>query len=259
MKRYSFSALTIEITRRCNKKCPHCMKGDAQNVTMDEQIMDKIFCDVEDVEWIVIGSGEPLLELEKIEYLINKIIESRWTTRVIELTTNGSVLDSRLIEALSVFCSAKDGNVAMLRISNDQFHDKEDYQSAYSFYTEQAIIANSVIRKHSNKGGISVEYVLDDTSDLGNLWYEGRAIDYIDSGNSPYQHKKSNVGYPYLRNHRIKICGGVIPCALRILANGNVGFNEILSYDNSDILSLGNILSESMTEIMDNHNESCML
>lgn len=259
MKRYRFSALWIEVTRRCNKKCPHCMKGDAQDVTMDENTIDKIFRDVEDVEGIVIGSGEPLLELGRIEYLINKLIESRWSTRVIELTTNGSILDDRLIEILSLFCSAKDGNIAMLRISNDQFHDEAEYQNAYSFYSEQANIINSGIRKHLGKSGILVEYVLNNAKELGNLWYEGRAVDYIDSGNSPYMHRKNNVGYPYHHNHRIRICGNTIPCSLRVLANGNVGFSETQSYDRSDALSIGNILSESMTEIIDNHNENCML
>lgn len=259
MKRYRFSALGIEVTRRCNKKCPHCMKGDAQDVTMDENTIDKIFRDVEDVEWIAIGSGEPLLELGRIEYLINKVIESRWSTRVIELTTNGSILDDRLIEILSLFCSAKDGNIAMLRISNDQFHDEAEYQNAYSFYSERADIINSGIRKYLGKSGILVEYVLNNAKELGNLWYEGRAVDFIDSGNSSYKHKENNVGYPYSSNHRIKICGNTIPCSLRVLANGNVGFSEIQSYDRSDALSIGNILSESMTEIIDNHNESCML
>lgn len=258
MKRYRFSALGIEVTRRCNKKCLHCMKGDAQDVTMDKKTMDKIFHDVEDVEWIAIGSGEPLLELGRIEYLINKIIESRWSTRVIELTTNGSILDDRLIEILSLFCSAKDGNIAMLRISNDQFHDEVEYQNAYSFYSKRANIINSGIRKHLGKSGILVDYVLNNSKELGNLWYEGRAVDYIDSGNSPYKHRKNNVGYPYCHNHRIRICGNTIPCILRILANGNVGFDETQSYDRSDALSIGNILSESMTEIIDNHNESCM-
>ena len=179
------------------------MKGDAQDVTMDEKTMDKIFHDVEDVEWIAIGSGEPLLELKRIEYLINKIVESRWSTRVIELTTNGSILDDRLIAILGLFCSAKDGNVAVLRISNDQFHDEVEYQNAYSFYSERANNINSGIRKHLGKSGILVEYVLNNAKELGNLWYEGRAISYIDSGSSPYRHRENNVGYPYCHNHRI--------------------------------------------------------
>lgn len=249
MKRYRFSALRIEITRRCNKKCPHCMKGDAQDVTMDENTIDKIFCDVEDADWVVIGSGEPLLELGRIEYLINKIIESKWSTRVIELTTNGSIQDERIIEALRLFCSARPGNVAFLRISNDQFHDVAEYEDAYSFYTQQA----------NADAGIFVCYVLKDSNELGNLCYEGRAVNYIDSGSCQYQHGKGNVGYPYYHKHRIKICGNLIPCGLRILANGNVSFAEALSYENSDALSIGNILSESMTEIIDKHNQSCTL
>lgn len=258
MKKYSFSALNIEITRRCNKKCPHCMRGNAQNITMSEKIIDRIFCDIQDAEWIILGNGEPLLELERIEYIINKIIESKWTTRVVELTTNGSILDSRLIDALGLFCSAKTGSVAIIRISNDQFHEATSYQQAYLYYTQLANAMNARIRECSDKGGIYVKYVLKDPSEPIDLLYEGKAVDYIDNGNSQYQHGK-NVRYPCHYKHRIKVCGDSIPCKLSILANGNVGFDESQSYDNYDALSIGNILSKSMTEIIEDHNENCML
>ena len=30
-----FNTVIIEVTRRCNMSCPHCLRGDAQNVDMD--------------------------------------------------------------------------------------------------------------------------------------------------------------------------------------------------------------------------------
>jgi len=234
------------------------MRGNAQNITMSEEIIDRIFCDIQDAEWLILGNGEPLLELERIEYIINKIIESKWATRVIELTTNGSILDGRLIDALGLFCSANTGNVAFLRISNDQFHEATLFQQAYLYYTKLANAMNARIRDGSDKGGIHVQYVLEGTSELSNLLYEGRAVDYIDNGGSQYQHGK-NVRYPHHYKHRIKVCGDSIPCRLSILANGNVCLDESQSYTNADALSIGNILSKNMTEIIENHNENCML
>ena len=60
MKRYRFSALGIEITRRCNKKCPHCARGSTQNMTMSEEVIDRIINNAESVEHVTIGSGEAL-------------------------------------------------------------------------------------------------------------------------------------------------------------------------------------------------------
>lgn len=84
MKKYRFNKLTVEITRRCNKKCVHCMRGNAEDVTMDEKIIDRIFDDVRDAARIVLGNGEALLEVGKIEYFIDKLLDSQWSTREIE-------------------------------------------------------------------------------------------------------------------------------------------------------------------------------
>ena len=69
-KKYSLHDLSVEITRRCNKNCLHCMKGDAQNVTITEDIIDRVIADIPDVARLSLVGGEPLLELDKIAYLI---------------------------------------------------------------------------------------------------------------------------------------------------------------------------------------------
>lgn len=62
-KKYSLHALSIEVTRRCNKNCLHCMKGDAQNVTITEAIIDRVIEDIPDVTRLVLAGGEALSEL----------------------------------------------------------------------------------------------------------------------------------------------------------------------------------------------------
>ena len=37
--------MNIELTRRCNMACKHCLRGDAQNLTISKEIIDKIFTD----------------------------------------------------------------------------------------------------------------------------------------------------------------------------------------------------------------------
>lgn len=35
-----FDEIAIELTRRCNLKCAHCFKGEAQDVDMPNEIID---------------------------------------------------------------------------------------------------------------------------------------------------------------------------------------------------------------------------
>lgn len=260
MKKYKLKQLSVEVTRRCNKKCPHCARGNAQNLTMSKEIIDRIINNAEDVEHILIGSGETLLEIERVQYLIDRIIKSHWSPKLLELTTNGTICDKRIIDVFEKFCLSGHKNVALLRISNDQFHDVEEYEQAYAYYKPLADAANDRLRKYSHGGGVFVEYTHKDTKALNSLWYEGKAVEYLDSGkgNGQFRHGK-NVSYPCLYQHRIKIIGDTIPCSLQILANGNVCFFEELSYDNADNLSFGNIGTDSLSAIVDRHNDECLL
>ena len=92
MNRYKFRALGFEITRKCNKKCPICLRGEAQDCTITQGIIDKVFEEVEDCKYISILGGESLLELDMLEYLIDKIVSSNWNIEFFNLTTNGQLL-----------------------------------------------------------------------------------------------------------------------------------------------------------------------
>jgi len=35
--------LVIEVTRRCNMECEHCLRGEAENVDMDIKYIEKLF------------------------------------------------------------------------------------------------------------------------------------------------------------------------------------------------------------------------
>lgn len=257
MKKYRFHGLGIEITRRCNKKCTHCARGEAQNLTMSTETIDKIFKNVSDVDRIVFGSGEALLEVERIEYFIRKLVDSHWNTTMIELTTNGTILDERIIYALEMFCLRKKGNFALLRISNDEFHSPEEYTKAYNYYKSLADLANERLHKYIQSDRILVKYTHPKVGKLGKIWYEGKAVELIDQ--DELQYSPDDIIYPFYFNHRIKICNDLVPCMFNILADGSVCFWGELSYDNSDRLTLGNIYADSLSTIIDRHNNSCML
>ena len=53
--------LLLEATRKCNMACPHCMRGDAEELSMDYAVIDRIFEDVRQIDHLVLTGGEPSL------------------------------------------------------------------------------------------------------------------------------------------------------------------------------------------------------
>ena len=41
--RIAVENLAIELTRKCNLKCNHCMRGNAENKEISDKILDRIF------------------------------------------------------------------------------------------------------------------------------------------------------------------------------------------------------------------------
>lgn len=65
----SFNSIVFEITRKCNLKCEHCVKGAAQNITITKSIINKVLDSVGFCKSIYLTGGEPFLEIDIIEYL----------------------------------------------------------------------------------------------------------------------------------------------------------------------------------------------
>ena len=67
--------LILEVTRRCNMSCAHCLRGDAQALNMPREIIDKVLDSVESIGSVLFTGGEPSLNLEAIRYFFTKAEE----------------------------------------------------------------------------------------------------------------------------------------------------------------------------------------
>lgn len=252
---YKVNTLAIEITRKCNLKCFHCMRGEQQNLSMSKAIIDRIFKCIPDCEHVAFTGGEPLLEIDLIDYFLDSAVKNNWNIKDIQITTNATIKDKKIIDIYKHFCNST-GGCALLRISDDDFHNKENSKAAYEYYKKLVDLAN----KELNRTAIYLEYVSDDANLINHLVYSGRAIDYINNNKSLFTPLgKILVRTPYLVNHRIKICDNTIICSIQISANGNVGLCEDRDYKNIDKLSFGNILESDFTSIINDFNAKCLL
>lgn len=87
------STISFEITRRCNLKCKWCSKGEAQNIDISKDIIDKTLDEIQDyyINNISITGGEPFLKPDLVAYLIDKIIEKNIVVKMLHITSNATI------------------------------------------------------------------------------------------------------------------------------------------------------------------------
>ena len=113
--------ITIEVTRRCNMQCPHCMRGDAMNLDLNPSYLDILMSKIKPgngIERLLLTGGEPSLVPEVIIAIADRIHFPVGTVTVI---TNGKNWSSEFKVAINQLAS-KVGHIDLL-ISKDQYHE----------------------------------------------------------------------------------------------------------------------------------------
>lgn len=132
--------LTLELTRWCNMECWHCLRGDRQRGRMPKPVIDAALRQFENIGTLTFTGGEPTLALDLIEYTLESARYSGIAVGNIHMTTNGSCASERFKRAwLAWLRYCDDNSISALRISRDQYHEKNDrnfYELRY-WWTEK--------------------------------------------------------------------------------------------------------------------------
>ena len=126
--KYNLGDLAIEVTRRCNMSCAHCLRGEAQNMDIDKKYIDKLLEDVSNISYILFTGGEPSLNIEAIEYTLQRCQELNISVGGFYIVTNGknNVLPLT-IACLKWYAYCDDyEDIYGLALSRDMFHDEID-------------------------------------------------------------------------------------------------------------------------------------
>lgn len=119
--RLDFRFVDFEVTRMCNQVCKDwCMRGKMQNVKLSKEMVDKFFDDpIFDmpenkvrIGRVLFSGGEPTLNEDIIEYIIDKIIERGIDVGQLNMVTNGLKYSERIMEAFRRFERHKDAAYA---------------------------------------------------------------------------------------------------------------------------------------------------
>ena len=253
MNKYVFAGLTVELTRKCNMNCPHCGRGDAQDKTMSTDTIDKLIEDVDKVAFLSVTGGEPLLEMDRLLYLIQSI-SNKWDIVALDIVTNGSILDERIIGAFETFCSVDPKRNVLFSISKDEYHTAGAHETAMSFYKPLVQEANARLNP-SDGNGITLDYHNVAERTLG---YSGRAKAIIDKSKKKKKLSKA-LSVDEIGSHRLKIKNNSVYCNVFITADGGITTPNGMEYSKEDANIFGYLSDDTLSNIIKRFNDSNLL
>lgn len=166
--------LVLEVTRKCNMCCDHCLRGDAEEKDMPEEVAFTALSSFSEIGTITFSGGEPFLNKKLICSIVEFILDKKIKVNNFFIATNGMIYDEEIIKSLEklynyINCIDLDaqellpyGNVddlycnedffGSITVSRDFFHDEiplSNYVkfSKLPFFTkDKDIFATSKVR-----------------------------------------------------------------------------------------------------------------
>lgn len=245
-----YKELAFEVTRRCNMKCPHCMRGNAENHTISKEVVDKALDNVSMIGRLLLTGGEPFLEPEMIEYIFDGIIKREIPVMSINIVTNGTIRDKRIAESYNKITDyiAETVGVRMewdkkqlrtigkISVSNDNFHDDIDIMETLKFYREH-LNQHTIITKESPTKKDETDYII----------YLGNAKTATLGENQKYRYTVTPYRVRFLNDEDGSAVA--IHTMIQIGYDGKVLIGEDSSYEQQDKNNYGNILEKPMSQL----------
>lgn len=107
----------IEVSRKCNLDCTHCMRGESENLSIDREVLNKFFDEVKSANKLVISGGEPFMCYDEIKDLVEIIELKNVLISKVIIVTNGTIYDEKIYKLLKEHFS----NIS-INISLDDYH-----------------------------------------------------------------------------------------------------------------------------------------
>lgn len=134
----------LEITERCNLKCAHCLRGDAQNIDMSKEVIDAFLEHTQAIYDLGITGGEPTIYLKGMRYFLESAKRHNVLIASMQFSTNGIVRTQELIDVVKdyheyikgfLIPEQQDKPFIRIYVSKDDFHET-DYEQAYKWYCD---------------------------------------------------------------------------------------------------------------------------
>jgi MoaA/NifB/PqqE/SkfB family radical SAM enzyme len=116
--------LVLEVTRRCNMCCAHCLRGEAQNMDMQKETIDKLLDQTDSISMVTFSGGEPSLNIPLIRYFFERVRETGVSVSSFYVATNGKENQMDLAQLLlKEYVGMEEKELSGVSISVDDFHE----------------------------------------------------------------------------------------------------------------------------------------
>lgn len=123
----NISTLVIEVTRRCNMSCNHCLRGDAQNLNLKPEYVESLLSQVEGIGSITFSGGEPSLAVGVIEHFLSTAKRFKVDIGNFYIATNGlDITEEFILACVKLYAYCDEKNYCSVEVSNDIFHQDEN-------------------------------------------------------------------------------------------------------------------------------------
>lgn len=154
----TLDSLMFEITRRCNMKCEHCLRGEAQDMDISPEVIDRVLDKVDYIGQISFTGGEPSLKPDIMLYILEKCQEKKIEVGSFYLATNAKEVSTQFLFALLKWyaycleCSDEASYACSLAPSADEFHEyvpdaNWNLLKAFSFWSDNKVHSSNPNRK----------------------------------------------------------------------------------------------------------------
>ena len=89
MNKVFFDSLAVEVTRRCNMHCAHCLRGEAENKDISYEVMDALLRHVDGIGVVTFTGGEPSLNCRAIDQFRELCLKYDISVNGFYIVTNG--------------------------------------------------------------------------------------------------------------------------------------------------------------------------
>lgn len=125
--RLELDSLVIEVTRKCSLKCEHCLRGDAQFLSLPIEYADILFERVCSVSCITFTGGEPALVPGLLQQIRHSTEKHNVEIGNFYIATSTAVPESTfrtfVLECLEWHLFCNDNEISQVNWSNDSFHE----------------------------------------------------------------------------------------------------------------------------------------
>lgn len=228
--------LIIEITRRCNLTCEHCLRGDIQNKDIKKETIYKFLKDneISFISQVTFTGGEPTLNPQAIQDFIDICKELNIVVQNFYMALNGTQCPDSFLKVLFElysFCNPDlEEGLTQIEISRTDWHYGQDEEAI------KKLKAFSFVRE---KEQLNYLYVI----------AEGRGNELAELNGTIDQARRIKVSPLEINDDRIEE-------TLYLNVKGDILTECDLSYKRQDKEKVGNVYTKTLKEMEVENNDT---